>query len=317
MQRRSLLAAIVAAGLGPVAARAESSSVSELRIGYQKSGVLLVAKQQNLLERRFASRGISVTWAEFPFGPPLLEALSAGSLDYGATGDAPPIFAQAAHAKLLYAATLPARGVGQSIIVPPDSSIKTLADLRGKKVGVARASSAHNLLIAALEADGIGFNEITPVYLAPADAAAAYAHGSIDAWSIWDPYYAIAELSKTGARDLPIKDAARVQNSYFLSGRGFTEQHPDIVAGINEELAKASAWLDSHRDQAAQIFADATGVPLEAQKRTVARSDFAFGPLTDKVIAQQQAVADRFYRLGLIPKPIVVRDIVWTGKTAS
>jgi sulfonate transport system substrate-binding protein len=320
MHRRAILAALgasAAAGLVPTAGRAQTSPVSELRIGYQKNGVLLVAKQQQLLEKRFAAQGITVKWAEFPFGPPLLEALSAGSLDYGTTGDAPPIFAQAARAKLLYAAALPARGVGQSIIVPPDSPLKTLADLRGKKVGVAKASSAHNLLIAALEADGIGFGEITPVYLAPADASAAYAHGAIDAWSIWDPYYAIAELSKTGARELPIKTAARVQNSYFLSNRGFTEQHPEIVAAINDELTRASTWLDAHRDLAAQIFAEATGVSLEAQRLTVARSEFAFGPLTEQVVAQQQAVADRFYKLGLIPKPIAVRDIVWTGKIAA
>ena len=318
MQRRAFIAAlgtIAVSGAVPIASRA--ASVSEIRIGYQKNGVLLVAKQQQLLEKRFAAQGITVKWAEFPFGPPLLEALSAGSLDYGTTGDAPPIFAQAARAKLYYAAVLPARGQGQAIIVPPDSPLKTLADLRGKKVGVAKASSAHNLLIAALEAEGIGYNEIAPLYLAPADAAAAYARGAIDAWSIWDPYFAIADLSKTGARQLPIKPQAQAQNSYFLSNRGFTDQHPALVSAINEELTRASAWVDAHRDEAAQIFTDATGVSLEAQRRTVARSEFAFGPLSETVIAQQQAVADRFHKLGLIPAPIRVRDIVWTGKAAA
>ena len=101
MQRRAFIAAlgtIAVSGAVPIASRA--ASVSEIRIGYQKNGVLLVAKQQQLLEKRFAAQGITVKWAEFPFGPPLLEALSAGSLDYGTTGDAPPIFAQAARAKL-------------------------------------------------------------------------------------------------------------------------------------------------------------------------------------------------------------------------
>ena len=319
MQRRSFLAAatIAATGLVPVTSRSQSTAVTELRIGYQKSGVLLVAKQQQLLEKRFAARNITVKWAEFQFGPPLLEALSAGSLDYGATGDAPPIFAQAARAKLYYAAAIPARGAGQAIIVPPDSPIHSLSELRGKKVGVAKASSAHNLLIAALEADGIGFGEITPVYLTPADAAAAYARGAIDAWSIWDPYYAIAELSKTGARQLPIKPEAQAQNSYFLSNRGFTDQHPDFVAAINEELTRASAWIEGHREEATQLFAEATGVAIDAQRRTVARAEFNFGPLSETVIAQQQAVADRFHKLGLIPNPIRVRDIVWSGKTTA
>ncbi len=321
MHRRTVLAnlgAAAACSLLPAAGVAQTATaLTSLRIGYQKNGVLLVAKQQRLFETRFAALGLEVSFHEFAFGPPLLEALSAGSLDYGTTGDAPPIFAQAARAKLYYAASLPARGEGQAIIVPPESPIKTLADLRGRKVGVAKASSAHNLLIAALEAEGIGYDEITPLYLAPADAASAYARGAIDAWSIWDPYYAIAELSKTGARRLPIRPAAQVQNSFFLSNRGFTDQHPEIVTAINEELAQASLWIEQNRDAAARLFAEATGVSLEAQSRTVARAEFKIAPLSEAVIAQQQAVADRFFKLGLIPKPITVRDIVWTGQSAA
>ena len=305
-------------GLIPFAVLAETTEpVTELRIGYQKSGVLLVAKQQGLLEKRFASRGISIKWAEFPFGPPLLEALNAGRLDYGTTGDAPPIFAQAARANLVYAAAIAGRGSGQAIVVPPDSPIKTLADLRGKKVGVAKASSAHNLLIAALEAEGIGFNEVQALYLTPADAAAAYAKGAIDAWSIWDPFYAIAEQSSRGARALPVKPQAQAQNSFFLANRAFAAANPDIVAAINEELTRATEWINTHRDEAAAEFAEATGVDLEAQKKTVNRADFVFAPLSEAVIAQQQGVADRFFKLGLIPKPITVRDIVWTAKTAA
>ena len=305
-------------GLIPFAVLAEAAEpVTELRIGYQKNGVLLVAKEQGLLEKRLASRGITVKWAEFPFGPPLLEALNAGRLDYGTTGDAPPIFAQAARANLVYAAAIAGRGAGQAIVVPPDSPIKTVADLRGKKVGVAKASSAHNLLIAALEADGIGFNEVQALYLAPADAVAAYAKGAIDAWSIWDPFYAIAELSGRGARALPLKPEALAQNSFFLANRAFATAHPDIVAAVNEELTRATEWINTHRDEAAVQFAEATGVDLAAQKKTVNRADFVFAPLSEAVITQQQAVADRFFKLGLIPKQITVRDIVWTAKTAA
>jgi aliphatic sulfonates family ABC transporter substrate-binding protein len=319
MRRRTILAfgATLAAAPRALTATARADGVSEIRIGYQKNGVFLVAKQQQLLEHRFAPRGIAVRWAEFTFGPPLLEALQAGSLDYGTTGDTPPIFAQAARANLLYAAALPARGAGQAIVVLPDSPIAKLPDLRGKRVGVARASSAHNLLVAALEADGVAFADITPVYLAPPDAAAAFAKRAIDAWSIWDPFYAIAELSHQGARALPIRPAAQAQNSFFLANRPFAEHHPDLVAAINDELTRASAWIDAHRDEAAHQFAEASGVSYEAQKRSVGRAEFNFTPMTDDVIAQQQAVADRFFHLGLIPRQVHVRDIVWTGKSAA
>ena len=152
-----------------------------MRIGYQKIGALLIVKEQKVLEQRFEPRGTRIRWIEFAFGPPLLEALGAGAIDYGYTGDAPPIFAQAAHANLLYAAAIPARGYGQAIVVPAASSIEGIVGLEGKKVAVAKASSAHNLLVAALESVKLPWSAITPVYLASPDAAAAFVRGAVGA----------------------------------------------------------------------------------------------------------------------------------------
>ncbi|MGA2487698.1 MAG: aliphatic sulfonate ABC transporter substrate-binding protein [Roseiarcus sp.] len=315
MNRRTFListAALAVAGVAP----ARADAPRELRIGYQKTAIPLVVKAQRRLEQRFEPQGVTVKWVEFAFGPPLLEAVNAGAVDYGYTGDAPPIFAQAAHAAIAYVAVIPARGYGQAIVVPADSPAKTLADLKGKKIGVAKGSSAHNLLVSALESETIAWTDIEPVYLAPADAASAFSRGAIDAWSIWDPFYAIAEL-KQKARALPIDPKATVQNSFFLANRDFLAKHADVVADVNEEIAKATTWAGDHRDEVAALFAEASGVDLAAQKRAVDRAEFSFGPLTDAVIAQQQAVADRFQRLGLIPAPIVVRDIVWFWKQSA
>jgi len=314
MDRRTFL--LGAAALAAAPARAGAAAVTELRIGYQKTAVLLVVKAQKLLEKHFEPKGVSVKWVEFAFGPPLLEAVNAGAVDYGYTGDAPPIFAQAAKARIHYVAAIPARGYGQAIVVPDASPAKTLADLKGKKIGVAKGSSAHNLLVTALEAEKIAWSDINPVYLAPADAASAFGRGAIDAWSIWDPFYAIAEL-KQKARPLPVDRAATVQNSFFLANSEFLKDHADIVGEINAEVAKATIWADAHRDDTAALFAEASGVDIAAQKRSVERAEFAFGPMTDKIVAEQQAVADRFQRLGLIPAPIHVRDIVWIWKPAA
>jgi len=317
MQRRTFLfgaASLAAASTFSAASAAEA--LTELRIGYQKTGSLLVVKAQGVLEKRFAADGVTVKWAEFPFGPPLLEALSAGAIDYGYTGDAPPIFAQAGHANLLYAAAIPARGYGQAIVVPANSPIQSLADLKGKKIGVVKGSSAHNLLVAALESAQIGWSEINPLYLAPADAAAAFSRGAIDAWSIWDPFLALAEI-KQNARALPVDPAVSAQNSFFLVNHDFAGKHPQTVAAINEEIGRATQWASEHRDEVAALFSQASGVELAAQKRSVDRAEFTFGPLSELVISQQQAVADRFQRAGLIPAPIVVRDIVWPWKSAS
>ena len=309
MNRRTFListAALAVAGVAP----ARADAPRELRIGYQKTAIPLVVKAQKRLELRLDPQGVTVKWVEFAFGPPLLEAVNAGAVDYGYTGDAPPIFAQAAHAAIAYVAVIPARGYGQAIVVPADSPAKTLSDLKGKKIGVAKGSSAHNLLVSALESENIAWTDIEPVYLAPADAASAFSRGLIDAWSIWDPFFAIAEL-KQKARPLPIDPKSTAQNSFFLA------KHADVVAAVNEEIAKATNWAGEHRDEVAALWAEASGVDLEAQKRAVDRAEFSFAPLTDAVIAQQQAVADRFQRLGLIPAPIVVRDIVWFWKQSA
>ena len=315
MHRRSFLLMTAAFGLSaPRLAVAAPAPLREVRIGYQKTAVLLVVKARKQLEKLFEPQGLSVRWVEFAFGPPLLEALSAGAVDYGYTGDAPPIFAQAAHAAIRYVGVIPARGYGQAVVVPKDSPVQLIADLKGKRIAVAKGSSAHNLLVAAIERAGLAWSDIFPVYLAPADAASAFSRGAVDAWSIWDPFFAIAEI-KQNARPLPVDPSVSRQNSYFLANADFLADHADVVTAINQEVAAATAWAADHRDETAELFSEASGVDIAAQKRSVDRAEFTFGPLTDTVVADQQGVADRFHRLGLIPSAISVRDIVWRGKS--
>jgi sulfonate transport system substrate-binding protein len=313
-RRNFLISASSLLASTPVGSAISAEPLKELRIGYQKIGALLIVKAQKALEQQFEPQGVRVRWVEFAFGPPLLEALGAGAIDYGYTGDAPPIFAQAARAKLLYAAAIPARGYGQAIVVPAASSIQDVAGLAGKKVAVAKASSAHNLLVAALESVKLPWTAITPIYLAPPDAAAAFVRGAVDAWSIWDPFFAIAEL-KQKARALSLDRSVTTQNSFFLVNSGFAATHPEVVAAINGAVATSTTWADRHRGQVAAILAEASGVDLAAEQRSVDRAEFTFGPLNNDVLAQQQEVADRFQKLGLIPAPIRVRDIVWPWKS--
>jgi sulfonate transport system substrate-binding protein len=309
-----LLAATTVSASSLSAATAEKPK--QLVIGYQKFGVLLVAKAQRQLEKRFEPSGMAIKWVEFPFGPPMLEALGAGAIDYGFTGDAPPIFAQAAHGRLTYVAAIPANAYGQGVVAPRHSAIERVADLKGKRIGVAKGSSAHNLLVSTLESANLAFDDVTPVYLAPADAAAAFTRGAIDAWSIWDPYLAIAELN-AGARQLEIDADAAAQSSFFLANADFVARYPALVDDINDEIAKAAAWAATHRDEVAALYAAASGVPLAAQRKSVDRAEFALVSLDDAIIAEQQRVADRFLRLGLIPARLDIRDIVWKHKPAG
>jgi sulfonate transport system substrate-binding protein len=316
MKRREFLklslAGAVASVPGAVSAQLPNDAVpKEFRIGYQKSGVLVIARQQGVIERRLGKLGIAVKWVEFSSGPPLLEAMNAGSLELGATGDAPPIFAQAAGAAIVYVAGAPINN-GQAIIVKRDSSIRSLADLKGKRVAFTKGSSAHNITIAALEKAGLGYTDITPAYLSPADAAAAFSRDSIDAWTIWDPFLAIAEKTQ-GARVVAESADVAKTFSFYLANRDFAARYPKVVNEALDGLAEAANWAENNRGEVAKALAAVTGVSLEAQTIAANRASFPFGPVTPEIIASQQAIADRFHKLGLIPRAIIVREAVWTA----
>ena len=318
MKRREFLKL----SLGTAAVAALSSSAraeaapKEVRIGTQKGGFFPAVRQRHSVEDAFKPLGIEIKWVDFQFGPPLLEAINAGSVDFGYVGDAPPIFAQAGGAGIRYVAAVKSDGNTQAIIVPQGSPIKTLADLKGKRIAFGKGSSAHNLLVAALEKAGLTWNDITPAPLAPADATAAFVKGSVDAWSIWDPYLALAEL-KENARVIAFDKDVHKPNAFYIARADFVEKYPALVAQLNAVFAAEGRWADSHHEEVARAQAEATGVDIEAIKRFVDRSNYRVVPIDDDVIRSQQAVADRFARLGLIPKPVNVADIVWKWTPGS
>jgi sulfonate transport system substrate-binding protein len=301
-----LLAAAVLSG-----GAAQAADLKELKIGYQKTGLPVIARQQQLIEKALEPQGITVSWVEFTAGPPLVEALNVGAINVGWTGDAPPIFGQSAGSAIVYVAALPGNVGGEAIVAKAESGIKSVADLKGKKVAVGKGTSAHNLLIAALEKNGLAFDQIEPVYLAPADAAAAFASDKVDAWSIWDPFLAIAETRYTPTVLVRSPEVLKV-NTYFLSNRDFARENPAAVTTVVGALKVAAEWADANRDKVAAALHEVTGVPLEAQTLAANRAEFGIFPITDEIIASQQATADRFFKLKLIPNAIKIADAVWT-----
>ena len=312
MYRRQFIQLALVSGAAitlPSLARAEDKP-KEIRIGTQKGGFFPAVRQRRSVENVFAPLGIEIKWIDFQFGPPLLEAINVGSVDFGYVGDSPPIFAQAANARIRYVAAVKSEGSTQAIIVPKDSPIRTLADLKGKRIAFGKGSSAHNLLVAGLEKAGIAWTDITPAPLAPADATAAFVKGNVDAWSIWDPYLSLAEL-KEGARVIAFDKDIHKPNSFYIAGTEFVERYPSVVARLNSVFASEGVWAESHHEEVAKAQSEATGVDIEAVRRFVNRSVYRVVPIDNDVIKSQQAVADRFARLNLIPKQINVADIVW------
>ena len=284
-----------------------------IRIGYQKYGTLTILKSRGSLEERLKPEGVSVQWVQFPAGPQLLEALNTGSLDFGHTGEAPPIFAQAAGAPLVYVANEPPNPKGEAILVPKDSPIQDVAGLKGKKVALNKGSNVHYLLVEALKAAGLKYSDIQTAFLPPADARAAFEQGKVDAWVIWDPFFTAAKRA-TGARVLRDGEGLVANREFYLAAKPFSEQHPDHIKAILEELQKVDDWAAAKPTEVAKLLSPELSLDVPTLEEVAKRRPYGVEPITDEVVAYQQKVADTFLELKLLPKPLKVSDVAQATK---
>jgi sulfonate transport system substrate-binding protein len=293
-------------------AAAAAAQARTLRIGYQKYGTLVLEKARGTLEKRLAPLGVTVTWTEFLGGPALLEAMGADSIDFGITGDAPPIFAQAAGVPLVYVGVEPASPHGEALIVPEGSPIKRVADLRGKRIALNRGSNVHNLLVRVLEANGMSIADVDAIYLKPSDARPAFENGSVDAWVIWDPYLAAAQTAlKTRKIADGVAPGGKVideNREYFLATRDYDAKNADVVRAVLADLTETETYAAAHRPEMVKLLAPAMGMDPAAVKLAIDRLAFGVQPMTDALFASQQNIADTFATLNLIPQKIDVQD---------
>jgi len=305
---RWIASAVLSAGIVAAAVGTSYGQEKVVRIGFQKYGKLVLLKSKGSLEEKLKTVGYRVVWTEFPSGPPLLEALNVGAIDFGNTGEAPPIFAQAAGAPLQYVAYEPPAPKGEAILVPKDSPLKSVADLKGRKVALNKGSNVHYLLVKALEKAGVKYSEIEPVFLAPADARSAFERGAVDAWVIWDPFQAAAEAA-TGARTLADGTGVVSNYQFYFSSKKFLESDSRIVDLVLAQLSEVDDWAKGDLHAVAQQLAPSIGLSVPVVEVALKRQSYGIKPLTDAVIADQQRVADTFLALGLLPKPIKISDV--------
>nr|WP_310632188.1 sulfonate ABC transporter substrate-binding protein [Paraburkholderia sp.] len=275
-------------------------------IGYQKGTPLTLLKARGTLERALAQKGYAVRWTEFAAGPPLLEAMNAGAIDIGYTGSPPPIFAQAAGSRLVYLAAEPAGPQNEALIVRAGSPLKRVADLKGRTVALARGSSSHYLLVAALAQAGLRYEDVKVVFLSPADARAAFDSGHVDAWAIWDPYLAVVQQAEPTRTLADYGSGIAQPYSFFLGAPDFVKAHRDVVATVLQAVKEGDAWVLAHRDETTQLIARETGVPPPVVAYFLARSRFGVLPLDNAILASQQRVADVFFAQKLIPHAVNV-----------
>jgi sulfonate transport system substrate-binding protein len=299
---------MAAAAATATGARARAGQT--VRIGYQKFGLLLTLKTRGTLDRALQARGWSVAWAEFPGGIQLVEALAAGKLDLGYVGEGPPIFAQAAGTPLVYLGAEPPAPAGEAILVPAGSPITTVAQLEGKQVVVNKGSNSHYLLIKALEEARLPYDRVKVSFVPPAGARAAFESKQVDAWSIWDPFFAAAEKA-TAARVLRDGRGLVENSGYYVGLRGFASQHPEVVATALAEIKATAARINADVPGLAAELAPVLGIDRDSLAVTLRRGPFGVRPVGDDLLASQQRVADTFHALKLIPRPIRVADARW------
>lgn len=314
MTTRRLFATTLTLAAGLIFHPSTWAESSVLRIGYQKYGTLTVLKGTGALEKRLKPLGIEVKWTEFPAGPQLLEGLNVGSIDFGTVGEAPPVFAQAAGANLVYVANQPPAPQAEAIVVPKGSNVQRLADLKGKKVVLNKGSNVHYLLVKALEKAGLQYTDIQTVFLPPADARAAFERGSVDAWAIWDPFLAAAE-KQLGARVLTDGSGLVANHQFYLASRPYADRNPGVIKAIVSELQTLDVWAAQNTQAVAEVMSQAIGLPPDVARLSAGRFAYGIQPIGPAVATQQQQIADTFHQLKLIPRPIRIADALPAGVT--
>lgn len=278
-----------------------------LRVGDQKAG------SQALLQAAGQLTGVpyKIEWSQFSSGPPLLEAANAGAIDIGGVGNTPPIFAAAANSKIAVVSADRHAGQGDAILVPAGSMLRTVADLKGKRVALAKGSSAHGHLLEALAAEHLSIKDVQATFLAPADAYAAFAQGRVDGWAIWDPYTAQAQLG-AGARVLA--DGENLVNGlgFQVAGRAALADpgRNSAIGDYVRRLAAARRWAVGHQPDWAAVWAQQTGLPTAVTAEAVARQRDLPVALSPDVIASEQQLADLLAGDGSIPSRVDVAAFV-------
>ncbi len=291
-----------------------AQALETVNISYQRSSTLFILlKQSGALEQRLKPMGYAVSWHEFATN--LATSMNAGSVDLNAdVADAYALFTQAANAPLTYYAEETAAPGAQAIIVPDDSPIHTVADLKGKRVAVSKGSGSNFLLLRALGQAGLTIKDIQVSYLEAPDGLAAFSSRHVDAWAISDPFLA---SQQRGAKVRVIADGSRgvaQYNRFYTATTAFAQKHPEVLQAVFEELRETGRWVKSHPQDAAEQLVPVWGnIPAATIALANSRRSYEIVPVARDHLDEQQRIADTYFESGLIPKALKATDIsVWT-----
>ncbi|MBD1586179.1 ABC transporter substrate-binding protein [Pseudomonas typographi] len=280
------------------------------------ANALQVGDQSGLIQALLHAAGedtavpYSLVWHPFPAGPALLEALNAGAIDAGVVGNAPPVFAQAGGFDVRIIGVAQGAQNNNALLLPEGSSVRQVADLKGRRVAVAKGSSGHYLLLAALRQAGLGPHDVNLVYASPVDAQNAFASGHLDAWAVWYPF--VGQATGRGARVLVDGSAWAETGTNFTVASVQALNDPSRAQQLADwlvRLARAQAWATAHPAEWGQALAGITRLPLALVQRMLAEQHLLYVPIDPAIIALQQRLADAFAAERLIPRPVKVQEM--------
>jgi sulfonate transport system substrate-binding protein len=221
--------------------------------------------------------------------------------------DTVPVFAQAAHARFVYVAQEAPSPKAQAIIVKNGSTLRTLADLRAKRIAVTKAAGSHYLLLAALARAKLALTDTAIHYLTPADGRAAFELGSVDAWITWDPYVASVDANPD-VRILADGNGLASYQRYYLASSSFAAARPDVIQIVFDGLSQAGAWLREHQQEAADTLAPIWGLDAKTIEHANARRSYLVRAVVTQNFGEQQKIADTFLAAGLLPARVDTGD---------
>ena len=265
-----------------------------LRVGDQKGGTEALLRASGELEKL----PFTIEFSTFTSGPPQIEAATAGKIDFAVTGNTPPIFGAAANAKVKIVTGYANNASGDAILIPGTSTLASVADLKGKKVAVAKGSSAHGHLLLQLNKVNLTLGpgkDVEPVFLQPADALSAFTSGNVDAWAIWDPYTAIVQLENNPKT---LVTAEGVSNGYGFGIAGdealADPRRNTAVRELALGIARAANWAKANPEEWAEQYSAEVGIDPRAGAIAQGRSLRPAIALDDSVVASEQELADAF-----------------------
>lgn len=279
---------------------------------------LVLGDQVNLLRSKAEAAGVldgapyKIEWASFQGAAPLFEAVVSGDVDTAMAADTPALAAAAGGARVKVVAASVSSPKAVAILVPPNSPILSVADLKGRTVIVssARGSVAHYLLFGALREAGLSIDDIKTGFMLPGDAAVAFSSGQIEAWATFGTYQAGAELR--GARVL--RDGVGINSGIgviaaadaALANAGKRAALADVL----QRLARSNVWANDHPLEYARVFERITRLPPDVVKLVVGRDRPQLRAPDQRIVTQLQQVADAFYAARLFPRRVDAQQLV-------